>query len=85
LPPTGQIVELPADLIVNNDLSVLASFGYTSAAWSRTVDLLNQGRIRPGQIVTHRFALEEHDQAFATLAAPEGMRGKILLEISGDG
>jgi 2-desacetyl-2-hydroxyethyl bacteriochlorophyllide A dehydrogenase len=85
LPPTGQIVELPADLIVNNDLSVLASFGYTSAAWSRTVDLLNQGRIRPGQIVTHRFALEEHDQAFATLAVPEGMRGKILLEISGDG
>ena len=82
LPPTGQTVELAADLIVNNDLSVLASFGYTSAAWSRTVDLLNQGRIRPGQIVTHRFALEEHDRAFAALAAPEGRRGKILLEIS---
>src|SRR6266536_4256245 len=82
LPPTGQTVELAADLIVNNDLSVLASFGYTSAAWSRTVDLLNQGRIRPGQIVTHRFALEDHDRAFATLAAPEGRRGKILLEIS---
>ena len=84
LPPTGQTVELAADLIVNNDLSVLASFGYTSAAWSRTVDLLNQGRIRPGQIVTHRFALEDHDRAFATLAAPEGRRGKILLEISRD-
>lgn len=85
LPPTGQIVELPADLIVNNDLSVLASFGYTSAAWNRAVDLLNQGRIRPGRIVTHRFALEQHEQAFATLTAPEGTRGKILLEISGDG
>jgi threonine dehydrogenase-like Zn-dependent dehydrogenase len=84
LPPTGQTVELAADLMVNNDLSVLASFGYTSAAWSRTVGLLNQGRIRPGQIVTHRFALEDHDRAFATLAAPEGRRGKILLEISRD-
>jgi hypothetical protein len=34
--------------------------------------------------VTHRFALEDHDRAFATLAAPEGRRGKILLEISRD-
>jgi 2-desacetyl-2-hydroxyethyl bacteriochlorophyllide A dehydrogenase len=64
LPPTGQIVELPADLIVNNDLSVLASFGYTSAAWSRTVELLNHGRIRPGQLVTHRFALDAVGRAF---------------------
>ena len=78
-------VELPADLIVNNDLSVLASFGYTSAAWTRTVDLLNRGRIRPGQIVTHRFPLEEHGRAFAILAAPDGLRGKILLEIAGNG
>jgi 2-desacetyl-2-hydroxyethyl bacteriochlorophyllide A dehydrogenase len=85
LPPTGQTVELPADLIVNNDLSVLASFGYTSAAWTRTVDLLNRGRIRPGQIVTHRFPLEEHGRAFAILAAPDGLRGKILLEIAGNG
>jgi 2-desacetyl-2-hydroxyethyl bacteriochlorophyllide A dehydrogenase len=84
LPPTGQTVELPADMIVNNDLSVLASFGYTSAAWSRTVGLLNEGRISPGQIVTHRFALAEHEEAFATLAAPDGLRGKILLEISGE-
>jgi 2-desacetyl-2-hydroxyethyl bacteriochlorophyllide A dehydrogenase len=81
LPATSDRVELPADLLVNNDLTIAASFGYTSTSWRRLVGLLNEGRIQPGCIVTHRFPLEEHALAFAALAAPEGARGKILLEI----
>lgn len=83
LPPTGASVELPADLLVNNDLTIAASFGYTSATWARMVGLLNGGRVRPGCIVTHRFPLERHEEAFALLAEPDGPRGKILLEIAG--
>jgi threonine dehydrogenase-like Zn-dependent dehydrogenase len=82
LPPTGAAIELPADLLVNNDLTIAASFGYTSASWRRVVDLLNAGRVRPGRIVTHRFPLEAYTQAFSTLEAPEGARGKVLLEIT---
>ena len=84
LPPTGQTLELPADLLVNNDLMLVASFGYTSAAWGRMVALVNAGRVQPGRIVTHRFPLDDHAQAFAALAALEGARGKILLEIGGE-
>ena len=85
LPPTGRTLELPADLLVNNDLTIAASFGYTSAAWGRMVALVNAGRVQPGRIVTHRFPLEDHAQAFAALAALEGTRGKIVLEIGGEG
>jgi 2-desacetyl-2-hydroxyethyl bacteriochlorophyllide A dehydrogenase len=85
LPPAGRTLELPADLLVNNDLTIAASFGYTSAAWGRMVALVNAGRVQPGRIVTHRFPLEEHAQAFAALEATEGSRGKILLEIGGEG
>jgi 2-desacetyl-2-hydroxyethyl bacteriochlorophyllide A dehydrogenase len=84
LPPTGRTLALPADLLVNNDLTIAASFGYTSAAWGRMVALVNAGRVEPGRIVTHRFPLEHHAQAFAALAALEGTRGKILLEIGGE-
>jgi L-iditol 2-dehydrogenase len=84
LPPTGSTVDLPADLLVNNDLTLSASFGYTSGAWKRTVDLLNQGRIEPGKIVTHRFALDDYERAFEALQATDGVRGKILLEVSGE-
>lgn len=84
LPPAGQTLELPADMLVNNDLTIVASFGYTSAAWERMVDFVNAGRVQPGRIVTHRFPLEAFAQAFAALESVEGTRGKILLEIAGE-
>jgi L-iditol 2-dehydrogenase len=82
LPPAGGTLDLPADLLVNNDLTVAASFGYTSAAWGTVVQLLGAGRIQPGQIVTHRFALADHAEAFAALSRAEGARGKVMLEIT---
>jgi 2-desacetyl-2-hydroxyethyl bacteriochlorophyllide A dehydrogenase len=83
LPPTGQVLELPADLMVNNDLTVAASFGYTSGAWTRVVSLLNSGRITPGMIVTHRFPLERFGEAFRALEAGTDARGKVMLEVAG--
>lgn len=82
LPPAGRTLELPADLLVNNDLTLAASFGYTSAAWSRVVQLLDAGRIQPGRIVTHRFGLADYAAAFAALAQADGPRGKVMLEIT---
>jgi 2-desacetyl-2-hydroxyethyl bacteriochlorophyllide A dehydrogenase len=84
LPPSGRTVELPADLLVNNDLTIAASFSYTSAAWRRTVELVNAGRIQLARIVTHRFPLGDYSEAFAALAAREGARGKVVLEIGGE-
>jgi 2-desacetyl-2-hydroxyethyl bacteriochlorophyllide A dehydrogenase len=83
LPPTGRKIELPADLLVNNDLTIAASFGYTSAAWARMVALVDEGRVQPSRIVTHRFALEDHAKAFGALESADGERGKILLELTG--
>src|SRR6266516_2355549 len=76
LPPAGSRLDLAADLLVNNDLKVVASFGYTSGAWTRMVGLVNAGRVHPAEIVSHRFALEDHELAFAALEAVEGARGK---------
>ncbi len=83
LPPTGQTVTFPADLLVNNDLTVVASFGYTSTVWARVVELLNAGRLPLGSVVTHRFPLEAFGEAFEALTRPTGARGKILLEVTG--
>ena len=77
------MLELPGDLLVNNDLTLAASFGYTSAAWGRVVALLNDGAFHPSRLVTHTFGLEEFEHAFAELAEPTGRRGKIVLEVAG--
>jgi threonine dehydrogenase-like Zn-dependent dehydrogenase len=86
LPPHGQTIALAPDDVVNNDLTIMGSFSYTSAAWRTVVTLLNTGQFRPGALVTHRYRLADWQQAIATLrggtdiqdAAP---RGKVLLEI----
>lgn len=83
LPPTTSTLELPGDLLVNNDLTLSGSFGYTSAAWSRVVALLNARRLRPGHLVTHVFALDDYEAAFETLASAPGPRGKVMLEVAG--
>ena len=83
LPPAGSSLTLAADMLVNDDLSIVASFGYTSAAWTRVVSLLNSGRFRPGRLVTHRFGLADFERAFSELAEPSGARGKVMLEVAG--
>jgi threonine dehydrogenase-like Zn-dependent dehydrogenase len=86
LPPHGQTVALSVDDAVNNDLAILGSFSYTAAAWRDVVRLLNAGLIRPGFLVTHRFALADWEQAIGCLRGSDGPgragpRGKVLLEI----
>jgi threonine dehydrogenase-like Zn-dependent dehydrogenase len=83
LPPSGSTLELPGDLLVNNDLTVAASFGYTSRAWAHVVQLLEQRGFTPGRLVTHRYDLSSFERAFAALAGADGTRGKVLLEVAG--
>jgi L-iditol 2-dehydrogenase len=85
LPPHGQTVALAVDDAVNNDLAILGSFSYTSAAWHDVVRLLNAGLIRPGFLVTHRFGLADWADAIACLRSASGPRGKVLLEIPAPG
>jgi threonine dehydrogenase-like Zn-dependent dehydrogenase len=85
LPPHGQTVPLAADDTVNNDLTILGSFGYTSSAWRTVVSLLNAGQFTPGILVTHRYPLARWAEAVAALrgngAGAGRPRGKILLEL----
>ena len=81
LPPHGQTVALAADDAVNNDLTILGSFGYTPAAWRAVVTLLNSGRLRAAGLITHRYPLADWSEAIATLRGTAGPRGKVLLDI----
>src|SRR5262252_2039698 len=81
LPPHGATAPVPVDDLVNNDLTIRGSFGYTSAAWREVVTLLNAGLLELGFLVTHRFPLTEWEAALDTLRAPVSPRGKVMLTI----
>ncbi len=72
LPPHGATAAVPVDDVVNNDLIIRGSFGYTPAAFREVVTLLNAGLLELGFLVTHRFPLTEWR------ASP---RGKVMLTV----
>jgi 2-desacetyl-2-hydroxyethyl bacteriochlorophyllide A dehydrogenase len=83
----GVTAPLPVDDVVNDDLTIASSFGYTARAWGRVVELLNAGAIEPSAIVTHRYPLDDYAAAFETLrggggGGDDGARGKVVLEIA---
>ena len=81
LPPHGETAALTPDDLVNNDLTILGSFSYTSASWRGVLALLNSGQLKPGILITHRYPLTDWEQAIATLRGTPGARGKVLLEV----
>jgi threonine dehydrogenase-like Zn-dependent dehydrogenase len=80
----GQGVSVPVcpDDLVNGDLEVFGSFGYTSSAWTRVVRQLNGG-LDLSFLVTHRFALDDWAAALEALRHPDAAapRGKVLLTV----
>ncbi|GLZ00986.1 dehydrogenase [Actinoplanes sp. NBRC 103695] len=79
----GRTITTAADDIVNNDLRIRGSFGYTAEAWRSAVALLNSGALTPLPLITHRFPLENFAEAVDALrhGAGDGPRGKILLTL----
>lgn len=71
----------PVDDVVNNDLLIAASFGYTSAAFGEVAELLTSGQLHLDPLITHRFPLEKFADAYQVLRSGTGVRGKVMLEI----
>jgi 2-desacetyl-2-hydroxyethyl bacteriochlorophyllide A dehydrogenase len=80
-PGQGQSVPLHVDDVVNNDLTIMGSFSYTSRAWADVVGLLNSGKLNVGWLVTHRFTLDRFEDGLAALRTATTERGKVLLEV----
>jgi L-iditol 2-dehydrogenase len=83
-PGPGETAALSVDDLVNNDITITGSFSYTSSSWRAVVGLLASGRIDPGFVVTHRFALQDWAAALQMLRSGPGddsPRGKVLLTV----
>jgi L-iditol 2-dehydrogenase len=71
---------LPADRFVLRDLTLIGSVGYTTAVWSRVVELLGAGLVDLAPVVARRFPAERFEDAFALMGERDGVVGRILLE-----
>ena len=76
----GRTVPLDLDTIVSHELALIASRGKRPTCFRIAIDLLESGRVTPGPLITHRFALDQWQEAFE-VAGRSGT--KVVLEIGG--
>ena len=76
----GRELCVPADRFVLRDLELIGSVGYTTAVWSRVVEVLAAGLVNFDPVITHRFPAERFEDAFRLMAERDGIVGKVLLE-----
>ena len=67
------------DTITLGHLCVHGIFGASRAAWRWVVTLFSTGQLDPTPLVTHRFALEEFETAFAVLRDRDAGALKVEL------
>ena len=72
--------DLDPDTLTLNQLRVQGGFAASRSAWRWVVDLYAKGILDPAPLITHRFALDEVDAAFATLRAADIDAVKVLVQ-----
>jgi L-iditol 2-dehydrogenase len=77
IPTVG--VEIAMQRLVLDELELVGSRA-TAGEMRRVIPLVEQGRVRVADIITHRFPLAEYEQALATLNDPASGAIKIIIE-----
>lgn len=60
------------------ELEIMGSLGCRPVDYPRVIELARQGRIRVAELVTHRFPLEQINEAFDALRAGEPVRAVVI-------
>ncbi len=85
LPAHGTRIELAPDDLVNDDLVVQGSFGYTSRSFADVVAQVNAGHLKPSFLITHRYPIEQSEVALGVLRGEvedDEPRGKVVITLS---
>jgi threonine dehydrogenase-like Zn-dependent dehydrogenase len=76
----GRELRVPADRFVLRDLELIGSVGYTTAVWSRVVELLGAGLVDLAPVVARRLPASGFEDAVSLMSDGDGVVGRILLE-----
>jgi len=71
-------IALPANIFVQKEISLVGSQGY-HWDFQRAIELVQHGKIDLEKMITHRFRLEQTQQAFDTLMDPNQDAVKVVI------
>lgn len=73
-----EVMPLNAGRVMFRELDVVGSLGCRPVDYPRVVELVRRGKLELEALVTHRFALEEIEEAFDALRAGEPVRAVVV-------
>ncbi len=81
--PPGEILNLEPHYLYFNEITLACSYSCGPFDTRDALDMIARGQIRPRELVTHRFSLEQAGEAFAlTARGGESLKALVLLEES---
>ena len=75
---TDQKVALNAGRIMYREMEVVGSLGCRPVDYPRLIHMVADGKIKVKELVSHRFALKDTNQAFDQMRAGEGLRSVVV-------
>ncbi len=76
----SEVLSIPANLIQMKDLQVEGIFGYTTASWKKTLELVGSGQLKLGDLITHRKPITEFRNALKLVESRHEAIGKIAIQ-----
>ncbi|MBI4540297.1 MAG: zinc-binding dehydrogenase [Gemmatimonadetes bacterium] len=70
-------MSLNAGRVMYREIEIVGSLGCRPVDYPRVIDLVRRGRVRLGELITHRFPLERINDAFDALRAGEPIRAVV--------
>ena len=77
----GRKAAINVDHLVTYDLEVHGSLG-SPGVWESTLKLLETGKVRTEPLISHRFGLEQMEQAFSLIEQKDPSIVKIVLQVN---
>ena len=77
--PDSDTLQIPANLFVTRDLRIEGVLGYTTGSWVHTLEWLSSGRLRLGDLITHRRTVGQFHEALALVESRHEPIGKVAV------
>lgn len=74
----GSDVSVPFDQVLYKELQVSSGFASTPTSWRRAINLIRQGRVTLGPLVTKRVRLSQFAAALAAAEQGEGLKTIVI-------
>ncbi|MFQ6135462.1 MAG: zinc-binding dehydrogenase, partial [Nitrososphaerales archaeon] len=77
VPVAGSVLDYDFSDIFNSEVSIISSYSATEAETKAALKMIEERRVNPSSLITHRFRLEEFEEAVKTAMRGDGM--KIII------